>query len=119
MTDPPRKPWWRRKRAIALASVLIVLAYPLSFVPACWVLMRTDPMTDVFPFLVIREIHRPTAAVLKVCPESVRDAVRGLIDLGSPDGLGMVIDPTVIGVLTEDPFHDTGTTFSISILEVW
>jgi hypothetical protein len=88
MDETPKRPWWRRRRAITLAGLLVVLAYPLSFAPACWVLMRTGPAVAPFVWRVIREAHRPTAYLLKWSPADVRETTEFLVNRGRPEIIG-------------------------------
>lgn len=91
--DEPKatKAWWRRRRIWAGAA-MVVLSYPLSFVPACWVLMRiAPPYSNPRSYAALRWTYRPAAAALKACPEPVRNAVRRAVDWGAPDGMSLSV----------------------------
>src|SRR5689334_13501433 len=85
MDEPkPRRPWWRRKRSIATVVALMAAAYLLSFFPACWALMRTEPDDHPIRWKTLRTVHWPTACALSVSPSAVRDPVFAVIGLGQP-----------------------------------
>lgn len=81
----------------------MVVAYPASFMPACWVLMRTDPTTHPLTWLLIREMHRPTAAMLKVCPAGVRRAASDAAGAVRPTRGRVFIGPESVTVYVNPP----------------
>jgi hypothetical protein len=86
MSDPqPKKPWWRKTRAIAFTFLLLAGFYLLTFVPTCWALLRIDPATHPAEWSVLVAAHRPTAALLMACPETLRDGVIAAVNYGRPE----------------------------------
>ena len=115
----PKRPRWRKKRWWA-AGLLWLAAYPLSFVPSCWVLTRTDPERSPLAWAVVREAHRPAAAVLKASPPPVQDGVRRAVEWASSDGAGFQITPGWIGVARQVPDDDPyDFTIQIRTRLVW
>ena len=120
MIGYPREPWWRRRRPLAVAVLLVALAYPASFVPACWVLMRSDPWKKPVPWFVIPLVHWPTSAVVKACPRQVRDCVRRAIEWGSPEGIKVFVEPSSIAIVKKGPDAGPGEFQStITAVQVW
>ena len=109
MTPAPgetdRRPRWRKKRWRAAAALWLVAAYPLSFVPACWVLMRIRPASHPTGWQAIRRFHAPTGVALASSPRAVQAVALRLVALGKPDDAA-VIAAGGIGMLTRDPGPD-------------
>jgi len=91
--------WWQRRRVIVTAAVVaaLVLAYPLSFVPACWVLMRIDPNVQWRQWEFFRDAYEPVADVVMASPTSIQDWVAIAISVGQPDGTSIsVMDDAIL-----------------------
>lgn len=103
MGEPqPRRVWWRRKRWQAAAVLAVLFAYPLSFVPTCWVLVRINPKTRYAQWEILREAYRPAASVLTLCPDDVQSAVCAAANVGNPGGASLVASGGRIGVLSRE-----------------
>lgn len=96
--DKPNKPWWRRKRTWAVAAAAL-LAYPLSFVPAMWVLMRTDVDGNAGGRQAIRVVYRPAATALMACPDGVRRSVAKVVNVAATDEAEFALNGSMICVL--------------------
>lgn len=98
----PTPPWWRRKRWQVAAVLAVLFGYPLSFVPACWILVRLDPKTRSAQWAILREAYRPAATVLTTCPDDLQAAVCTAANLGSADDAALVASGGRIGVRTRE-----------------
>lgn len=83
-----RRRWWRKKRWLAVLLLAVVLAYPLSFVPAFWVATRLDRSSAEFRFLC--RFYRPMAVVLIESPHPLRNCVYWAVELGTPSDVTFV-----------------------------
>lgn len=122
MTDQPKRPWWRKRwwrkrRWLATLAVAAVLAYPLSFVPACWTLMRLDPRTQLARREIIAEGYRPVATALAAGPADALHVVCGVVNLGAPGGASLVARGGRIGVQSRET--SSGETDTTVVRWVW
>lgn len=104
-TPEPKRPWWRKKRAIAAGLLWLMLWYPLSFAPAMWIATRLPlgPGGRTTEFAFLSWLYRPVAMALVESPEPVRDAVFFVGELGNPAGRFMRNSPGVVWVRFDPP----------------
>jgi hypothetical protein len=72
----------RKKPSMAFwASVVLVmaLAYPLSFGPACWIASRHDPHSRLFT-----RTYRPLVRIYSACPRPVQSPIQRFVELWLP-----------------------------------
>jgi len=99
-----KRHWWRKRRwwAVAFTAVLL-FAYPLSFLLACWTLLRINPVEHPHKWNAIVAFYRPAAELLKASPVPVRHFVNRAASLGKPDYTGLSITPSAVMLVTQDP----------------
>lgn len=117
MDDPkPCRPWWRKKRWRAAAAVAFLSAYPPSFFPACWALMRLDPNArpgDVPRWEALTWAYRPAAEAVIAAPPGVQRAVARAVEAGSPAGCRFRVDTMM--VLSVRPTADPALPYMIQV----
>ena len=87
MDANPTRHWWQKKRLIAALVILFILSYPLSFIPACWTMMRLDGWKDRAQMRLMGLLYRPIAIALIESPHPVRNCVYWTVELGAPEGV--------------------------------
>lgn len=102
MYESPKRPRWRKKRWQAAAALAAALAYPLSFVPACWVLMRVAPDVRSAEWQAIAVLYEPLAELLLASPQPVQDAAAGVVNVWATDGVTIGVRDEWIGVVFGD-----------------
>ncbi len=66
---------------ITVALVAVLVGYPLSFGPACWISSRTNYGAKSIPV-----IYRPICFALAYTPESMTAAIRGYAKVLAAEG---------------------------------
>ncbi len=71
-------------RGAVLAMVLMLVAYPLSFGPACWIAMRNDAGKHATAFRRFSNFYSPVSIAIIRGPRPVRDCAMWYLELGAP-----------------------------------
>src|SRR5258708_35393274 len=83
----------RKKPGVAfwttVVMVVLLVGYPLSFGPACWIATRLDDFEWNRQLVFMTRIYYPLWSALRLCPNRVRSVTRRYIDLGLPDDVEM------------------------------
>jgi hypothetical protein len=83
----PKTVWWKKKRWIASLLFVLLAAYPLSFILACWVTMRLHPVEHGWEYDLFGRAFRPVGIALIESPHAVRNIVYRMAEVGAPDGV--------------------------------
>ncbi len=82
-----RKPTVRFWITVTLVSLLV--GYPLSFGPACWIATRVSVQRWQPELIVMTKVYHPVWAGIRTFPAGARRAARWYVDVGLPDGVEM------------------------------
>jgi hypothetical protein len=88
MTEPSGKPTVALWIVVVLTTVVVLLAYPLSFGPACWTAGYIHTLDG--PFCTI---YRPLLMGLQHCPQTIRNSARWYFELWLPSGVQFTGEP--------------------------
>jgi hypothetical protein len=69
---------WAKRTMLGMAAV--VIGYPASFGPACWIADR-----EIIPKSLIRNLYEPLGTVVVSCPSPFRTMMFRYGDVGTPD----------------------------------
>lgn len=83
-----------------LVPILLVVGYPLSFVPACWIAGWSKSSTSC---QVVSLLYAPIAESVIVGPEWYGSAMRWSIQSGLPNGVTLMDEPR--GIVLQFPFQ--------------
>ena len=86
---------WNRKRRVAAAVLAFLLAYPLSFWPACWVAVRLDPTRHRSELRFFGALYQPVILVLSSLHDSARHWIFASIEIGTPEDVFFFRGPGV------------------------
>jgi hypothetical protein len=97
------------RRRVFCCALLLLTLYPLSFGPACWVLMRIPhraPPSGVHDiYLATGQFYDPLILLYSASPSRVQAGVRGYLELAAPAGCRMSAYPH--GIVWEQPALST------------
>lgn len=80
-TSLPRKPFWKRKRWIAVAALWLVVSYVLSYGPMCWLVWR-HPWLET----AVGIVYWPLDMLVMHGPDRVSTTLLWYVDLWMIDG---------------------------------
>ena len=90
----------------AVVVVVVLVAYPLSFGPACWISSRAQPSGQV-----VSVVYYPVIRLFGALPESLNRAVAAYILLGLAPDKSFATDPRGIRFIRLLPLTSQSQTF--------
>lgn len=80
----------RRPLRVALSLIFLVIGYPASFGPACWILAHVDLMKQPAPQFVFTAVYEPVAVWMVQQRGETRSVLNAWISLGLPSGVKLL-----------------------------